>query len=230
MTFPNILSNLHFSSKGGSFDHCTRVMSLYGCGDKCAQSVHHLTEADVWTTYNRFTSLSNHRQRQWVLDFLHSNTSKDSMETAFFIAGKRVCLVVWLAALGLSKSRYYDVRKLFNSGVLFLERLASPKTHQPKSLDAIAWMHNYFNTVGDHMPDRMAVHLPSFLTSAQVYIRMKEDLEARGQKTICPSHFYNLWQTEFPHVTIPKVNPDIQVTFVNPLITYKYKYLFTFYS
>lgn len=55
------------------------------------------------------------------------------------------------------------------------------------------------------MPDRMAVHLPSFLTNAAVHLRMKEELEGSGRHVISQSHFYNLWSSEFPHVSIPKV-------------------------
>lgn len=56
------------------------------------------------------------------------------------------------------------------------------------------------------MPDRMAVHLPSYLTNVLVYIRMKEELEGRGEEVISQAHFYSLWKDEFSHVTIPKVN------------------------
>ena len=107
--------------------------------------------------------------------------------------------------LDLSKSRYYEIRRSFLEGAVFVERLTSPSTHQPKSCEAIAWMQNYFSQVGDCMPDCMAVHLPSFLTNALVYSRMKEELEASGRQVISQSHFYNLWSKEFPHVSIPKV-------------------------
>lgn len=66
-------------------------------------------------------------------------------------------------------------------------------------------MSNYFETVGDRMPDRMAIYLPSFWTNVNVYKRMAEELESRGQEVISQSHFYDLWQSEFSYVTIPKV-------------------------
>ena len=59
-----------------------------------------------------------------------------------------------------------------------------------------------------HMPDRMAVHLPSFLTHGMVYGRMREELEQIGEGVISSSHFYNLWASEFPYVSIPKVHVD----------------------
>jgi hypothetical protein len=127
------------------------------------------------------------------------------METSFSVCGKNVCLPIWLSVLDLSRSRFYEVRQSFLQGALFIERISSPTAHQCKSFEAIAWMQQYFTQIGDSMPDRMALHLPSFLTNANVYSRMKEELEASGRQVISQSHFYNLWSVEFPHVSIPKV-------------------------
>lgn len=176
-----------------------------GCKERCAGCIHHLSASDIWLTFKRFSHLGSYQQRQWVLDHLHNNTSRDDTETLFFVCGKNVCLPLWLAVLDLSKSRYYEVRQSFLNGALFVERLTSPMTHQPKSCEAIAWMQNYFSQIGDYMPDRMVLHLPSFLTNALVYSRMTEELEASGRQVISQSHFYNLWTSEFPHVSIPKV-------------------------
>ena len=153
----------------------------------------------------RFHHLGAFQQRQWALDYIHCNTNSTTKETTFFIASRPVCQTVWLAALGLSKSRFYEVKKAYRAGILFFERVWSPKTRQGKSNDAVAWMRLYFDQIGDHMPDRLAIHLPSFLTQSAVYSRMKEDFEMRSQPVISSSHFYGLWSSEFSHVTIPKV-------------------------
>lgn len=175
-----------------------------GC-ESCVKDKHHVSETDIWITRKRFATLGPFQQRQWVLDYLHTNTSTEDRETIFIVSGKSVCLNVWLRILGLSRSRYYEVRRLFNRGAIRIERLVSPKSHQNKSYEAIAWMEFYFNQVGDHLPDRMAIHLPSFLTNSLVFNRMNEDFTARRLPVISQSHFYKLWATEFPHVTIPKV-------------------------
>lgn len=188
-----------------SYDYFAFITSVNGCKDKCAANVHRLSESDVWLTYQRFNHLSCYQQRQWVLDHLHNNTAKSERETLFFVCGKSVCMTIWLLVLDLSKSRFYEVRQCYLEGALFVERLTSPTTHRPKSCEAIAWMHNYFGQIGDSMPDRMAVHLPSFLTNAAVYMRMKEELEGSSRHVISQSQFYSLWSSEFSHVSIPKV-------------------------
>ena len=173
--------------------------------------MHHISESDIWLTYERFTNVSSHHQRQWLLDFFHHNTSRESNDTYFFVCGKNVCLPVWLSVLNLSKTRYYDVRRSFMEGVVLVERLSSPSAHQLKSHEAIAWMQHFFDQVGDCMPDRMAVHLPSFMTNQLVYTRMREELEASGRQVISQSHFYSLWSAEFAHVSIPKVCPGKRI-------------------
>ena len=141
--------------------------------------------------------------------------SEDKHQTMLYIRGKTVCLPVWLAILGLKQSRYYEVQREFLGGAFFISKLTSPKSHQSKSCEAIAWLHNYFNQVGDHMPDRMAIHLPSFLTTIDIYTRMKEELHASGRPVVCQSHFYNLWSSHFSHVSIPKVCSTPFVSFVH---------------
>ena len=74
----------------------------------------------------------------------------------------------------------------FISGVLCLERFTSPKSHLPKRLEAIAWMQRYFNSIGDHKPDRMAVQLPSLLTQIlnEDYSILPQHIVAAHQKEV----------------------------------------------
>ena len=56
--------------------------------------------------------------------------------------------------------------------------------YRSKSCRAIAWMQHYFQQTGDQMPNRMVIHLPSFLNTLLVYNRMKEELEEREEEVI----------------------------------------------
>lgn len=196
--------NVHIIYAATGFNRCLDVITE-GCSQNCVQDIHHLGDSDIWVTRNRFSTLSAFQQRQWLLDYMHLHTTSATGSMNYIVSGKDVCLPVWLSVLGLSKSRFYDVKRLFNQGAVRIERLVSPKPHSPKSQEAIAWMEFYFNQVGDHLPDRMAIHLPSFLTTNLVYRRMSEEFASKKQAIISQSHFYKLWSTEFRHVTIPKV-------------------------
>jgi hypothetical protein len=71
------------------------------------------------------------------------------------------------------------------------------KRPSDKTRDASAWMENYFSNMGDHMPDSNRIHLPSFLTKREVYIKMCADLYEDGIKQVISlSTFYDLWDRE----------------------------------
>ena len=59
--------------------------------------------------------------------------------------------------------------------------------------------------VGDHMPDKIAIHLPSMLSRKSVYERMKQE-RAECASLVSQSQFYALWSQNYPRVTIPAVS------------------------
>lgn len=159
------------------------------------------------------------QQKQWLLEYLHINTRKDQdaeICTMFFLQGKEVCFRVWLTILGLAKTRYYNVRQLYMSGVHRIQELESFRAQSPKTFEAIAWMSNYFKKVGDMMPDRMVTHLPTCLTLQGIYDHMKDELQLRAKDVISKSQFYKVWKLHFSNVLIPKVSSiNIQQRSVN---------------
>ena len=60
----------------------------------------------------------------------------------------------------------------------------------------------YVCSVGDYMPHKQALHLPSMLTAKAIYERMQLDLV----QTVSQAQFYKLWNQHFPNVTIPAVS------------------------
>lgn len=155
------------------------------------------------------------------------------------VCGKQVCKKLWLSILNISQARYYRVRVAYLEGKVTLEdshRQVKKQSH--KSYEAVAWMGNYFDRytgdklirhnnqlnimvmfhrIGDHMPDKTAVHLPSSLTVKNVYGRMREEC---SQSIVSQPQFYNLWKQYYSHVTIPAVSLScVQVYACNDNIT-----------
>lgn len=62
-----------------------------------------------------------------------------------------------------------------------------------------AWMSKFFCSLGDYQPDTGEIHLPP-MAQQDVYDEMVVDL---GDLAISKTHFYNVWQTEYPDVKIP---------------------------
>lgn len=183
------------------------VLQMHGCSNGCASRVHNLTTADVLITHDNFVGMSQLARKQWVLDYLHTSSGSGSdRSTTFTIRGKSVCFKVWSATLNISQAYYYNIRALFLDGHQRIVKLVQ-KFPMKKTSQAMVWMDTYFKTVGDHMPDRGTVHLPSSLTKQSVYNQMRDDME-RDEETeiVGRSQFFKLWDTHFNQVSIPKVS------------------------
>ena len=59
-------------------------------------------------------------------------------------------------------------------------------------------------SLGDYLPDKLAIHLPSSMTVKSVYDRMCEE-RITTTSVVSRAQFYNLWKEYYPHVTIPTV-------------------------
>ena len=183
------------------------VTSLNGCEAECSRNVHNLTPLDILSYHHFYTQLPKKAKRQWILDYLHTHSSYDDDEctTTYLIGGRNVCQKLWVATIGISKSTFYTVYKLFRNG---FRKVSSFPTRLPlqKTNAAIAWMQKYFTLLGDHMPQRHIIHLPSCLSKLSVYNKMTQDLASRQKESIISkSQFFLLWDQHFSHVYIPKV-------------------------
>lgn len=195
-------------SGGLNWDFLT-TLKMNGCQEQCATEHHNLHPIDLLTYHNHFAQLSRLSKRQWILDYLNTHSSRDTSSgepvTVYLIGGKPVCQSLWVATLGFSSSLFYDVRKMFRNGHV---RIAKEIQRAPlqRTSEAIAWMDTFFNLIGDHMPHRTAVHLPSSLSKSAVYQRMVVDMTGRCKDSIVSlPQFFKVWDEHFHHVTIPKV-------------------------
>ena len=59
--------------------------------------------------------------------------------------------------------------------------------------------------LGDYLPDKLAIHLPSSMTVKGIFDRMCEEL-ITTTSLVSQAQFYNLWKEYYPHVTIPTVS------------------------
>ena len=105
----------HLSEKWNLFT----VMNLNGCKECCAPTLHGLSEYDILIAHSNFVSMTNADQRVWIYDYFNSHCPNDDegkkfpSGIQFFLCGRNVCQAVWLAALGISNSRFYDLRRQF---------------------------------------------------------------------------------------------------------------------
>lgn len=178
-----------------------------GCAESCATSKHNLTHIDLLRYHSHYSTLpSAAAKKQWLLDYFIMNSSPTS-EVSYFICGKSVCQTLWIAALGISSAHFYRVRSMFRQGHKSVITHSNSKNPLLKTNEALAWMEGFFDLMGERMPDRATVHLPSCLSKLSIYHRLEEEMKERGRSnTISQSQFFSLWKSHFTRVTIPTVS------------------------
>ena len=125
----------------------------------------------------------------------------------FCVAGVEVCTEAFRLIHGISRTKIYEVYQIYKNGY----KILSPKKRQVrvrsklKTNIAIAWMHVYFNRIGEKMPNRISINLPSYLTQQKIYMEMKEQLEQNKDPCCGFSWFCHLWNERFSNVNIPAV-------------------------
>ena len=70
----------------------------------------------------------------------------------------------------------------------------------------ISWMISFFEKVGDRMPMWESVHLPSCLCKQDVYVIACDDLSRVNLEVCSRSTFFQVWESRFKNVVIPKVS------------------------
>ena len=78
---------------------------------------------------------------------------------------------------------FYCIRKMFLNGSFAIIKEPSRSPLQ-KTQNAIAWIHNYVDLLGDHLPHRMIVHLLNNLTKVGIYHKMVGDFQQQKQATM----------------------------------------------
>lgn len=155
-----------------------------------------------------FKCRSQLQQQQFLLDATCNGGGIENDKLCLF--GKSMCKQAFAEALGISMKRLRRVNHLYLDGV----RVIPPQIDEYRKMKsdkyeaAKAWMHHYFNKIGDRMPHIEQLHLPSFLSKKAVYDMMVDDFSQEGIKLsdiISQSHFYKIWKNDFTNVIIPKV-------------------------
>ena len=121
------------------------VFEMKGCCEgPCAFAVHQLTPGDVLFYHDNYSKRDQLQQRQWLFDFLSSNSSRAGKVFNFFVYGKSVCQDVWIQVLGITPSKFSKVKSEFLKGKVSAEKLAPSRKPKLSTCEAIGWMGNYF--------------------------------------------------------------------------------------
>ena len=108
---------------------------------------------------------------------------------------------------GLRRHRFSSIKTKYSDGVVFAEHGRQSKgCFSDATIRLISWLRLFVAKVGDKLPTKEEIYLPSCLTKADIYALASDDLSQGGVEHTCmKSTFYQIWQSQFPHVKIPKV-------------------------
>ena len=177
----------------------------------------HLTAMDVIGCKAELKSKNRRERNDWLFRKLQDSstkTSKESVQTRYFVAGKEICSSAWCKLFGMScRTLTRMQRKLtFDEGIHHGN--LGKKRQNTKTEGAVSWMDRYFHLIGDMMPDKDQIHLPCWETQKDIYHRYSSDMQKRGcaqEEMLGISMFYKVWTENFSNVVIPEVSEIMYV-------------------
>lgn len=150
--------------------------------------------------------MSETSQTQKLLNYMREHGRADGT-VLFNVAGEEVCETAFRMVYGLRYNRFSSLKLKYAGGVVLAEHgRVGRGQYSDTSIRAISWLRMFISKVGDHMPMKEDIHLPSCLTKSDVYALAAYDLTQGNLECCGVSTFYKLWKTEFSHVKIPQVS------------------------
>ena len=192
------------------------------CDHKC---MHFLTVSDVFSARDKVNSLSSNALRQWTIDKMNKNSHEDvsgKIQTKYLVAGNEVCQKAWCSVHEISPACFARLRKSVLKGQKEIEHgNKGKKRSNTRTEGAKAWMTRYFHLVGDKMPHKDQIHLPSWESQKDIYTRYKSDMQLQQipeTEMVALSSFYRIWADDFSNVVIPEVSSIVYWVFVYLLL------------
>ena len=185
------------------------VMQSKCCSKNCMLTISGL---NLITARRKVLSLDSNGLRQWLVDKLQDFSYRSEigkLQTRYSIAGVEVCPQAWCTIHSISQQRMSRALKLVSSGEVLIEHGNKDKQKvSQKSNMARIWMDRYFNLIGDKMPHNSQIHLPSWETRKDIFMRYQADMQRQQipeSSIVVLSTFYKMWTDDFTHVVIPEV-------------------------
>ena len=176
------------------------------CARKKITCFKHLSQQSIESIQEKFYALSETEQVQKVLTYMNEHSRADG-SVLYSVGGQEVCETAFRMAYGLRYNQFASMKLKHSSGAIVAEHGNVGKGHHhDASVRTISWLRMFFDKVGDRLPMRDDIHLPSCLKKADVYALAADDLSQGGLECCSHATFYKIWMEEFPTVKIPRVS------------------------
>ena len=115
------------------------------CAQECLK---HMTFAELEEVKTKFSYKTINEQNQYLLDSIITRGS----HIRAAMQGKALCTKSLCCVLGVSPKRIRRMNQLAAKGVVSVSKVPRRRSKSLKYSEVIAWMHEYFNSIGDRMP------------------------------------------------------------------------------
>ena len=149
--------------KKAKHDRVWEILNKQCCNQDCLKS---LSYNDVNEVIEKFGLLSSIiEERNYILNYLKDNTTRNELTNVFHLKGKLVCKQAWLVIHGINPNR---LNRVWNDYVkcseLYTHGNKGSKKLTQKTSECLAWLNFQVNAIGDQQSDSGKVHLPSCFT------------------------------------------------------------------
>ena len=157
------------------------------------------------------------KQRKFILNWFENN-QPTSGEFAYTISGINVCWSAWITVLGITRRRFFELKRDFLNGRRNERHGAALTSRETPHREAVInFLDRYFQENCDYMPNSSVWHLTSSSRKADVFQELREDMQSTSQPVCSESFFRKIWNERYSHVKIPKVGLCRAVAFLSNL-------------
>ena len=183
------------------------------CGADCGR---HFSKNDLLELRQGFFPLSRKEQDRILLDKLkkygvpgatREEGYKETFTFNFRITSSTgeavpVCGTFWWKSVGISKTRYLNLRAKVLSNKTSEVSFKRAKPRSDRTLNTRNFLVHYATLHGQHVPNKPEIHLQRGVTKTDAWETYRSDTKRnfRGDVPISLASFCKLWQEEFAHL------------------------------
>ena len=161
-----------------------------------------------WTpaSLQQIQELHRRKNKQEVnesLTSLFKHAKKISNTWIFTLKGKELCNKAIREIFEITDYSFNKYRKLGENNTIQVYGNIGRMHQSSKTSNAISWLRNFVEGIGEQQPNSSYIHLPSYLNKSDLYEDYVNDMKMNNEPYIHLSHFAKIWKEHFPLITIP---------------------------
>ena len=169
------------------------------CIRKC---LHQWTPAEIHSIQDLHSRKSKEEVREYLLH-LFKHAKKTSNAWTFTVRNRELCTKSVRQIFKITDHSFNKYRKLREDDTIpvhgNIERLSSSQ----KTSNALSWLRNFVESVGEKQPNSSFIHLPNYLNRSDLYNDYKSDMEIGNEEYVGYSQFCEVWNKHMSDVKIP---------------------------